>query len=74
MGLLQKFETLASSFRELDLEEQVNFIKAMDKDIQKRFEDTRKKIDAMKVVSSPLVRICSLRISAGRVFNVLPLD
>jgi hypothetical protein len=63
--LLQGFGRLAASFGELDLQKQVRFLKAMDKDLRQRFEDTRKKIDNMELVPDPMVRIYSLNIPSG---------
>jgi hypothetical protein len=54
LELLKGFEKLAISF-ELDLQEQVSFIRTMNADLLKRFQDTRKKIENMEFDPDPMV-------------------
>ena len=69
--LLQGFERLAASFQELNFDEQVGFMKTMDKDLRKRVEDTRRKIDNMELDPNPLVRTCSLNTSSRTLISCL---
>jgi len=54
LELLKGFEKLAISF-ELDLQEQVSFIRTMNAELLKRFQDTRKKIENMEFDPDPMV-------------------
>ncbi|PMD54480.1 uncharacterized protein K444DRAFT_667186 [Hyaloscypha bicolor E] len=67
--LLQGFGRLAASFGELDLQKQVSFLKAMDKDFRQRFEDTRKKIDNMELVPDPMTDLLLYMVNAMKVFQ-----
>ncbi|PMD35406.1 hypothetical protein L207DRAFT_637773 [Hyaloscypha variabilis F] len=69
LELLKGFEKLAISF-ELDLQEQVSFIRTMNAELLKRFQDTRKKIENMEFDPDPMIYLLNYVDNVMKLFKI----
>ncbi|KAE9380405.1 hypothetical protein N431DRAFT_498255 [Stipitochalara longipes BDJ] len=69
-GPMESLGKLVSSFGELDLHEQVSFIRKMKTNHRKHFDETKKNIDNMELGPEPLINLLKYISNAAKLFKV----